>query len=102
MPNFYKQLDFGAILDFHGFQKGTLRTIFSHKVSSFAVTCSWFGRPCRDPAFHETIVTAVPFGPSIFETNICSIKIDSTSVFAVFLCGMFYIQCLSKLLIIPQ
>ena len=24
------------------------------------------GRPSRDPAFHETIVTTVPFGPSAF------------------------------------
>ena len=54
------------MLDFHAFQKGNLWTTFSYKVSALAVTFSWFGRPCRDPAFHETIVITVPFGPNAF------------------------------------
>ena len=72
MPNWYKKFVFGAIFYFHDFQKGTLWTTFSHKVSILAVTCSRFGRPCRDPAFHETIVSTVPLGPSVFQENILS------------------------------
>ena len=66
MPIFYINTFVDAIFDFHNFQKGTLWTTISHKVSTFAVTASRFGRPCRDAAFHETIIITVPFGPSIF------------------------------------
>ena len=49
-PNFYKKLVWGAILDFHDFQKGTLWTTFSHKMYTFAVTffLVWasLSRPC--------------------------------------------------------
>ena len=64
MPNFYKQMFVGAIFDFYDFQKGTLWTNLSLKVATFAVSCSGFGRPCRDPASHENIILTVPFGPS--------------------------------------
>ena len=96
VPNFYKQLDLGAISDFHGFQKGILWWTFSHEVSTFAMTCSWFGRPCRDPVFHKTMVITVPFGPSAFKKVICLMKIGTFSVFVHnFLCAMFYIFLLS-------
>ena len=65
MLNFDAKMIVGAIFDFHDFQKGSLWTTFSLKVSTVAVSCSGFGRPCRDPAFHETKVITVPFGPSI-------------------------------------
>ena len=32
-------------------------------------------RPCRDPAFHETIIIFVPLGPSVFKNIIFSIEI---------------------------
>ena len=32
------------------------------------------GRTSRDPAFHETIVITVPFGPSCFKNVISSMK----------------------------
>ena len=47
--------------------------------------------PCRDPAFHKTIIITVPFGPSVFEKVIFSLKIGSTSVFVcVSLCCVLY------------
>ena len=75
MPNFYKKLDFGAIFDFHGFQKGTLWTTFSPKQAPKPSTPNDRERPCRDPAFHETIVITVPLGPSVFKNIIFSMKI---------------------------
>ena len=75
MPSLYNKLVFGAIFDVHDFQKGTLWSTFSHKVSTFAMTVSGFGRPCRDPAFHETIVIIVPFGPCVFTEPFFSMKI---------------------------
>ena len=84
MPNFYEKFDFDAIFDFYDFQKGILWTTFSPKVSTFAVTFSWFGRPCRDPAFYETIIITVPFGPTGFQKVICSMEIGSFSVLFCF------------------
>ena len=102
MLNFYKKLVLGTMFDFHGFQKGTLWTTFSHKVSTFAVTVSWFGRPCRDPALHETIVITVPFGPGGFQKVICSMEVGSFSVFSAFLCAMCSIHLLSHLFTKPR
>ena len=61
--------------------------------------------PSRDPAFHETMVIIVPFGPSVFLNFIFSIKIGSFRVFSDFRCAMFDMQLLSHvshLLIIPR
>ena len=33
-------------------------------------------RPCRDLAFHETIIILVPLGPNVFKNIIFSIEID--------------------------
>ena len=46
-------------------------------------------RPCRDPAFHETMVIAVPLGPSSFLKVILSMEIGTFSVLVAFLCAMF-------------
>ena len=67
VPNFLEKFDLGAIFYFQDFQKGTLWATLSHKVYTFAVTFSHFGRPCRDPAFHETMVIIAPLGPSGFQ-----------------------------------
>ena len=102
MPHFYTKLDLGAISDFHGFQKNTLWTTFSHKVSTFAVTVSWFGRPCRDLAFHETILITVPFGPSGF-FKVTFVDGDWLMFFSsFFLCAMFSIHLSSHLIIKPR
>ena len=59
-------------------------------------------RPCRDPAFHETIVILVPLGPSVFSNIIFSIEIDKFPVFYAFLCALFYMSFLSHLLKQPR
>ena len=64
--NFYKKLDLGAIFDFQHFQKGTFWTHFSLKRWPGAPSILCGHHPCRDPAFHETKVITVPFGPSVF------------------------------------
>ena len=46
-------------------------------------------RPCRDAAFHETIVITVPFEPSVFSNVNCSIKIGS--FFILFICSLCYV-----------
>ena len=75
MPKCYKKFYFDAMFDFHGFQKGILWSTFSLKVFSFAVSFSGFGRPCRNPVFHENMVSTVPFGPSGFFKVSFSMKI---------------------------
>ena len=70
------------------FQKGTVWTTCSHKVFTFAVSCSGFGRPCRDPAFHETMVITMPFGPSVFFNHL-SMESGLLIVFCAFLCATF-------------
>ena len=60
-------------------------------------------RPGADPAFHETIVMTVPFGPSVlFKNNFVDNDWFIFPVFSDFVCAMFYIQLVSQLLIIPQ
>ena len=58
MPNVNKQLISGAIFDFHGLpfrpSRRKQRSIRNDP-----------GSHSRDPAFHETIVITVPFGPSV-------------------------------------
>ena len=67
MLSFYEKFDFGAIFDFQDFQKGTFWTPFSATKAPKSPSVSRAGRPCRDPAFHGTIVITVPLGPSVFE-----------------------------------
>ena len=102
MPNFSKHLFCGAIFDFHDFQKGTFWTTFSCSRPPNPTTPNDEKRPSADPAFHETMVITVPFGPSVFFNVIFAIKIWSLSVFSAFLCAMFYMVFLSQLLIISQ
>jgi hypothetical protein len=65
VPNFYKQLVFGAIVDFYGFRKGTLWTTFSPKPSNKKEsTPDDLGCTSREPDLHENIVITVPFRPS--------------------------------------
>ena len=66
MPNCYKQLLFGAIFDFHGFQKDTLWITFSLKQSIKRNSPNDPGSTSRDPVFYETIIITVQFGPSVF------------------------------------
>ena len=48
-------------------------------------------RPAADPAFHETTVTLVPLGPSVFENIIFSMMIGYFPVFVCFsLCYVLY------------
>ena len=64
-----------------------------------------FYRPLRlgaDPAFHETTVILVPFGPSVLKNIIFSMMIGYFSVFSAFRCAMFYMSFLSHLLKKPQ
>ena len=102
MPNFNKKENVGAIFDFHGFQKGTFWTTLSPKWEKKRNPDNDLGRTSTDPVFHETIVIALPFGPSVFRKVICSIKVGSFGVFSILLCAMFYIQFVSQLLIIPR
>ena len=64
MPNFSEHLDFGAIFDFHGFLKAPFGPFFRPSGRKKRSPPSDPGGPSRDPAFHETIVILVPFGPS--------------------------------------
>jgi hypothetical protein len=59
-------------------------------------------RPFRDPAFHETTVILVPFGPSVLKNIIFSMMIGYSSVFLASRCAMFYMSFLSHLLKKPQ
>ena len=66
MPNFDK-LSFGVIFDFHGFPKASLWITFSPEQSKKERSPpNGPGRTSTDPAFHQTIVTTVPFEPSVF------------------------------------
>ena len=67
MPNFYEKLVCDAIFDFRDFQKGNFWTPFSAPKALQGSSVSWAGRPCRGPAFHETIVITVPLGPIGFK-----------------------------------
>ena len=98
MLNFCEKLDFGAIFDFHDFQKGTFWTPFSATKAPKSLTVSWAGRPCRDPVFHGTIVILVPLGPSVFKNIIFSMMIGYFSVFSTFRYAMFYMSFVSHLL----
>ena len=48
--------------------------------------------PSRGPAFHETIIITVPFGPSVLKNDIFSMMIGKFSVFSAFLCAMLYMS----------
>ena len=69
------KFDFGAIFAFRDFQKDTFWTPFSATKAQKKLTVSWAGRPCRDPAFHETIVITVPLGPRVIKGVIFSMEI---------------------------
>ena len=91
MPNFYKQMFFGAIFDFQHFQtKAPFGHHFRVAGRPKPTTPNSGERPCRDPGFHEIIAIIVPFGPSVFLNVIFSMKICNFSVFSAFLCAMFY------------
>ena len=74
MLNLYEKVDFGAILDFLDFQKGSRSMSSFIKKLSLATLLSRSGRPCRDPAFHEIMVITVPLGPSVFKNIIFTIE----------------------------
>ena len=95
MLNFYEKFALGAIFDFLDFFKGSRLMTFFVKKLNLATLLSRTGRPCRDPAFHETIVITMPLGPAGFFKIIFSIEIGSFSICSTFLCAMFYIICLS-------
>ena len=62
MPNFYKQLFWGPIFDFHDFQKAPLGYHFRpQRLPNVPVNPG-----SRDPAFHKTRVIIVPLGPTGF------------------------------------
>ena len=54
------------------------------------------------PAFPETMVVTVPFGPSGFQKVIVSMQIGSFPVFSDFLCAICYTTFLSLFFIMPQ
>ena len=94
MPNFYEQMFWGAILHFLYFQKGThWATIWFEKHRKRS-TPDGPGCPSSDPAFHETIVHTVMFGPSGFEKVMSSMEIAHFLFLPAFLCAIFYITCL--------
>ena len=66
MPIFFENVDCCAIFSFQHFQKGTFRTICFAQKSSVVNRRVEGKRPCRDPAFHETIIITVPLIPTGF------------------------------------
>ena len=66
MPNFYKQSFFGAIVNFHSFQRAPFGRPFRAAGDPKPTTPNSDLRPGADTAFHETMVSIVPFGPSVF------------------------------------
>ena len=75
MLNLYEKFDIGAVFDFQDFQKDTFRTPFSATKAPTSPSVSRAGRPCRDPAFYETIVITVPLGHTGFLKVILSMEI---------------------------
>ena len=65
---------------------------FSTKTRSICTRQSYWTRPFRDPAFHETTVILVPLGPSVFKNIILSMMIGYFSVFSAFRCAMSYMS----------
>ena len=64
MPNFYKQLVWGALYDFLDFQKGTFGDhCRQQRLPKWSAPNSP-GPPWTDPGFHETKVIIVPLGPN--------------------------------------
>ena len=59
-------------------------------------------RPCRDPAFHDTIVITVPMGTTVFLKVVLLFEIDPFSFFSVFLCAIFYPTFVSLFFVIHQ
>ena len=101
MPNFSKKLVLGAIFDFHDFKKEPCGQPFRPSGRKKRSPPSDPGGPSRDPAFHETIVILVPFGPSVCKKVIFSMMIGYFSIFSAFLRVMFYMPFLLYLLIKP-
>ena len=52
---------------FRFFKKAPFGHHFLPKSFQRRGTSSWWKRPCRDPAFHETIVITVLLGPTFFK-----------------------------------
>ena len=55
----------GGFSIFMVFKKAPFGRTFPLKSLLFVTRRSQAGRPCRDPAFHETIRIIVPLGPSV-------------------------------------
>ena len=102
MLNFYEKFDLGAIFDFLDFQKGTSWDTFLHKRSKKRFPGKHADCPGSDPAFHETIVITVPLGPTGFSKRHFFDGDLLILILSAFLCAMFYMPCLSHLLIIEQ
>ena len=65
MPSFYKKLVVGALYDFRDLFKTPFGTTFSCDKRVLGALLSSMTRPAgSDPAFPETIVITVPFGPN--------------------------------------
>ena len=88
MPKCYKQLLFGTIFDLHVFKKTLFGSPFRPSRQKQRSIRNDPDGPSRDPAFHETIIITVPFGPNVFFEAIFSIKIGSCSVLSAFLCAI--------------
>jgi hypothetical protein len=84
VPNFSKKLVWGAIFNFHGFQKGTFGRPFRPSRRQNPSPPKYGERPFRDPAFHETTVILVPLGPSVFKNIIFSMMMGYFSVCLLF------------------
>ena len=69
-------------------------TIFA-KLSKSCMTVCGPGGFCTRPAFPETIITSVPFGPTGVLKVTFGRGMGSFSDLSVFLCAMYYITCLS-------
>ena len=71
--NFYDKFDLGAIFDLYDFPKRhSLDNLFAQRHGKKRSSPDDPGCPYRDPAFHETIESTVPLGPTGFLRSLCS------------------------------
>ena len=84
MPNVYEKFNLGALYYFLDFQKGTFGALFSRNRPHKNDNPELRERPCRDPAFHKTIVITVPLGPTGLKKIILSMEMCSFSVCSCF------------------
>ena len=89
MPTFTGKLDLVPFSIYGIFKKAPFGHHFRSKRLQSSSTPVEGERPCRDPAFRETIVITVPLGHRCFLKYIFPIEIGSFVVLGVFPAAMF-------------